>query len=195
METWKTIKGFKGRYKISNLGRVRSCARLKIAKRPYGKVKIKHKQRILKPKVAKSGYYEIGLYSATSARKNFSIHRLAALAFVPNTKKFKQVNHIDFDLENNSASNLEWCTAKQNHEHSAKAGRMKNFYASQMGEKNKNSKLKVSDIVEIRKRYDAGESQLSLCAEFKVNGATMNAVVHRKAWKHIKDKKGSKYAK
>lgn len=55
-------------------------------------------------------------------RKNKHIHRLMALAFIPNPSNKPCVNHIDGNKQNNILSNLEWCTHKENAQHAVKTG-------------------------------------------------------------------------
>ena len=44
----------------------------------------------------------------------FYIHRLVAMAFIPNPKCYKEINHKDENKLNNNADNLEWCSHKYN---------------------------------------------------------------------------------
>ena len=89
-EVWKDIKGYEGRYQISNFGNVRSLSR----KVQFGNQTRIVKGKILKQKTKKTGYKFIQL------RKNmkeydFYIHRLVALHFVDGYAENMDVNHID----------------------------------------------------------------------------------------------------
>lgn len=54
--------------------------------------------------------------------KNRSVHRLVAKTWIPNPAENPQVNHIDGDKLNNSASNLEWVTQSENQKHAYASG-------------------------------------------------------------------------
>lgn len=116
-EIWKDIAGFDGVYQISNLGRVKSLDRVISIeyKDRAGTRKIKGKLR--KPIKDKDGYLVIGL-----GKGNYKIHRLVAMAFIPNTNNYPQINHIDGNKRNNAATNLEWCTNAENQNHAFKIG-------------------------------------------------------------------------
>ena len=110
-EIWKDIKGYEGKYEISNFGRVKS--HVKIGTPTYYKT----------PILSTPGYYTVCLSKDGKVSYSVGIHRLVAEAFVENTDKTKtEVNHKDGDKLNNYYENLEWVTRKENNEHAIKSG-------------------------------------------------------------------------
>lgn len=71
----------------------------------------------LRPRPNGKGYYHV----MVGAREMY-IHRLVALAFIPNPDGLKQVNHIDGVKSHNNASNLEWVSQSQNLKHAYSMG-------------------------------------------------------------------------
>lgn len=109
-EKWKDIKGYEGLYQVSDLGRIRSCART-VKKQWF----LKHiRERILKQGVdRKSGYCNVSLRK-DGKYNTIRVHRIVAEAFVENPHHYNIVNHKDCNPGNNNASNLEWCTQRYN---------------------------------------------------------------------------------
>jgi hypothetical protein len=107
-EIWKDIKGFEGRYQVSNMGRVRSLDR-DIVTTYRGTVHTRHyKGKILAFKKSVPGYYYVVLAdSGVHARE--AVHRLVAMAFVDGYKDGSIVNHKNCIKTDNRAENLEWC--------------------------------------------------------------------------------------
>lgn len=50
--------------------------------------------------------------------KGFLVHRLVAMAFVPNPNNEKYINHLDGIKTNNYKDNLKWVSAQENNLHS-----------------------------------------------------------------------------
>lgn len=63
-----------------------------------------------------TSYVVLTFYVNKKSYKRY-LHRVVASAFLPNPDNLPQVNHIDENKFNNNASNLEWCTAAHNIEH------------------------------------------------------------------------------
>ena len=64
-------------------------------------------KRFLKP-TNKNGYLYVHLTNGIQNSKNVRVHRLVALAYIPNPNNYDTVDHIDFIKENNSVNNLRW---------------------------------------------------------------------------------------
>ncbi len=108
-EIWKYVIGQEGKYQISNLGNLRSVTRVMF--QSNGK-KITITGRLIKQSKNRKGYLVISL-----AKKHYSIHRMVANAFIPNPDNKPQVNHKRGVKIDNRASELEWCTNKENNHH------------------------------------------------------------------------------
>lgn len=93
----KPIKGWEAYYTISNDGKVYSI----------------RSGRYLNKGFDKDGYKLVTL-SAEGIKRTYRIHRLVAETFVDNPNNKEEVNHKDFNRQNNWFENLEWVTQKEN---------------------------------------------------------------------------------
>jgi len=110
----KAIPGFNN-YRISADGTVWSCYRGSSSKPT-------NEWRALKPVQDQTKYMVVTLCE-NGKRRNYSIHRLLALVFIPNPENKSHVNHIDSDETNNNLDNLEWTTVSENSQHGYDYGR------------------------------------------------------------------------
>ena len=108
-EIWKDIEGFEGAYQISNLGNLKSLARL--VKNGCGVRRVS--ERILTPVIGTCGYYQYPLKQGEK-HKTILIHIEVAKAFIDNPYSYSDVNHKDENRLNNNVNNLEWCTRQYN---------------------------------------------------------------------------------
>lgn len=163
-EIWKDIQGYEGKYQVSNLGKVVNKGTL----------------RILKSFVNCRGYLIVRLYISGQGRTK-TIHRLVALAFIPNIKNKPQINHKDGDKLNNHADNLEWSTNTDNMIHAYALG----LKVAPCGEKNGGSKLFEKDVLEIRKLFKDGVTRLNISILYKISRSQIERIVNRKRWRNI----------
>jgi hypothetical protein len=125
---WKQVPNFPDYY-VTICGRIRSAKRMP------------HKD--MKPTINMQGYHQLGLFLSDKGKHyRTGLHRMVALAWVPNPNNYPCVHHIDHNKANNHASNLEWVTYSQNMKYNYTTGgqigktNMKGLFL----EKNPNSK-------------------------------------------------------
>ena len=103
IEEWKNviIDGWiKTKYAISNYGRIKNLI----------------ENRYI-PQKNDKGYKRVTINAKVNGKTKYftlSVHRLVAIAFIPNPDKLPLVNHKDENKANNVVSNLEWCTEAYN---------------------------------------------------------------------------------
>lgn len=102
-EVWRPIEGFEG-YQVSNLGNVKS-----------NKTGL---DIVMHPSKDSDGYMVVSLSPNKGKYKTMKVHRLVAMAFIPNPYGKPHINHIDYNRSNNVINNLEWVTPKENTAHS-----------------------------------------------------------------------------
>lgn len=104
-EIWKYIPWYEWKYQISNFGNVKSL-----------NFNRENKVLILKNFI-NNWYSRVGI-SNNNKVKYCRVHRLVAIAFIPNLNNKPYVNHINWIKDDNRVENLEWCTASENLLHS-----------------------------------------------------------------------------
>lgn len=121
----KIFLGFENLYQVSNFGNIRSLDReVNCGLTPNKKVI--RKGKILCSHPNWNNYLMVNLCTNNKGHSK-AVHRLVAETFIPNPNNLPQVNHIDGNKNNNNVSNLEWCTAKENINHSWKMGLSKSY--------------------------------------------------------------------
>lgn len=147
-EVWTPIRESKG-YEVSNTGKVRNIAT----------------GEVLKPRPIKTGYERVHL-PLEKGRKDFYIHRLVAEAYCDHPAGCDVVNHLDNDIHNNSADNLEWTTQFGNVHHGMKQRRYRLNAVPVVGYKDGN-KYEFASSHQAAIHTGCGHSTISKCCKGK----------------------------
>lgn len=176
-EEFKDIKGYEGLYQIGTNGTVISLPRVK--KNKGGSYITKKKTLVMQ--INKFGYNSVCLTDTYHTKKKIDIHRLVAVNFIPNPDEKEQVNHLDGNKSNNSVSNLEWSTRKENMAHAVELGLMAR------GEKHWKSSLTKDEVKVIKNLLKTklfNNQQIAVLVN--QSRQTISRIKHEKRWAHVK---------
>lgn len=105
VEIWKPIEGYDLNYQVSNFGNVKCIT--------FNKKTGLMEETTLHISLASKGYPYVRLYKEGKARTTY-IHRLIAIAFIPNPDNKPEVDHINTNTGDYRIENLRWVTHKEN---------------------------------------------------------------------------------
>ena len=144
----------------------------------YGNIYSEFSKSYLKHQIGNNGYHRVEI-----CRKKFLVHRLVAMAFIPNVDNKAEVNHKDTNVDNNCVNNLEWCTRKENNNYFITYNkRVKNI---KRGENSNFSKLCKNDVLDILRKLKENYSIDDIANEYNVIPKTIRNIKNNKTWKHI----------
>jgi len=78
--------------------------------------------KVLKLYTLPNGYLIASLKLSSKKHKVFLVHRLIAQTFLQKIEGKTEINHLDGNKTNNSVSNIEFCTHKENIQHAMLTG-------------------------------------------------------------------------
>ena len=163
------INGIETQYAISNKGNVRNS----------------NTGKILQPEVSNCGYLRVGMYYVKDEKRyhiHGSVHRLVALAFIPNPDNLPQVNHKDGNKTNNKVDNLEWSSPSDNDYHAYATGLKKRIY----GENSHLHKYSRESIEEACKLMESGKYAIREISDItNIPVAMLCRVRLRKSWCNV----------
>ena len=158
------------RYLVSTLGRVMTPGFVGYG----GRIS---KAKILKSPCNGSGRPVVSLSRENEAPTLFSVHQLVALVFLGPPPLGMQVAHNNGIKDDNRICNLRYDTPKGNGADKKKHG------TSPVGEKNPNSKLSDSQVLEILSDPESGRL---VAMKHGIHMRTVYKIRHREIWKHVK---------
>ena len=147
---------------VSDDGNIYSLDKLKVRKN--GRYDNRRGKK-LSPKIDKYGYEKVSLTN-NGKRKEYSVHRLVAMAFIPNLENKPTINHKNGIKTDNRIENLEWATHKEQTRHAIDTGLLK---ISLNGLKKSNAQRRKAIVYKGRKY----ESIADACRCERVNYRTI----------------------
>ncbi len=122
VEEWRSVPGYEKSYLVSSFGRIQSIDKSVTQKNCWGRFQTRiYKGKMLKHTVNKFGYLAIELNQDGKTLTTF-IHRLVAMAFLPNPENKRTVNHKEGNKKDNRYFMLEWATHLENNTHAIRTG-------------------------------------------------------------------------
>lgn len=148
-----------------------------------GHIYSEHLKRNISEYFDKDGYKKVRLSNGDGSRKVFSVHRLILETFEPNSNSDKlQVNHKDGDKTNNTLSNLEWVTCKENINHAYNLG----LYSNIGDNNNGDHKLTTSQVLEIINLLLEHKMTIQdIANKYSVSKYAIECIKYKKTWKHL----------
>lgn len=172
MAAWSPVPGYPG-YEVSDDGVVRRVVNCRNSK--AGKV--------LKQSKRPKGYLFVKL-CANGVIKPVAIHQIVMLAFVGPPCGLV-INHKDLDKTNNSLSNLEYVSQRENCHHAFRAGA-----SCYEGEQNGQAKITDDIVREMRSNADPAQSyrqnSLRMAGKYGLHPSHVSAILRYKAWPHVR---------
>ena len=188
VEIWKPVTGYEKFYEVSNQGRVRSLTRTVTRRNRWNPDKplIHIREGRLLRLIDADGYKYLPL-TKNDKQSNYRVHRLVAIAFIPNPENKPEINHIDKVRDNNRVENLEWCTHSENMQHACRTFPFRNYSNRPRGEKSATSIWTDRDVIGMRKMHKEGKNRMEIMKVYNIKKPTLDCILYNRTWKHIKD--------
>ena len=174
MEKIIKINGIETRYTVTDDGKVFSLS--------YGGTGKKHELKLLPEK--KSEYIHVNLYYNKKLHR-IPVHRLVAMAFIPNPENKAQVNHINGIKYDNRVENLEWVTPRENTIHAIRT----NLITRQSGDNSPSHKINSETAHAICKLLESRQYGITEISNMlSISPSIVSNILHRKAWTDVSKK-------
>lgn len=129
--------------------------------------------RVLKQEENSCRYLRVTVCKNNKPKRYF-VHRLVAIAYIPNPSNLPQVNHKDGDKQNNHVDNLEWCTQSINQYHAYTNDLQKRF-----------TKVSSEQVHAICDHLRYGYRVCDIARSMDVSVYIVSDICRGRTWKHI----------
>ena len=146
-----------------------------------GRIYSEYYNRFITPTEDTGKYLQVTLYGDNKVKKTIKVHRLVAIAYLPNLENLIEVNHKDFNRKNNNVENLEWCDRLYN----------VRYTAENNIDYNSNTYKKLSPLTEemvllIPTLLNYGFSIKLIAKLYNVGHITIRNIIAGKTWKWLR---------
>lgn len=170
VELWRYVKGYEGKYIVSNLGNVMSI--------PHNYTDKLNREFIIDGRTLTKTDDGRGYDRVRLGDKQYRIHRLVAEAFIPNPLNLSEVNHKDGNKKNNCVENLEWVTHQENIIHAVETGLF--------GERAKKATPEIVEAIRAEYiPYDREHSTIALGKKYGIDPAYVWRIINGQRRKSI----------
>lgn len=180
-EIWKDIPEWPD-YQVSNMGRVRVGARVRLQTHPRNRSMMKQvtypaalRRQSICPQ---TGYAKVGL-SKPGKKQTVAVHVLVCEAFHGPRPKGHDAAHGNGIRTDSRADNLRWATRKENR------ADCKSHGTNNHGERNGQSKLTEDQVRAIRRAHANGKMPTALGLEYGLNPRHVSDIVAGRRWGHV----------
>ena len=174
-EYWRDVPGYKGMYRVSDRGRVKSLGR-HITRIRYGKPYTSYKKEKILFLQECTSQHLVTKLSNDGGYKNVFVHRLVLEAFVGPCPEGMEGCHENGDGTDNRLTNLRWDTHKANHADSVRHGRVRR------GELAPSAKLTAYDVLAIRSDCENGVTHRDIARTYGISVAHVSRIRNAKEW-------------
>lgn len=136
--------------------------------------------RLISQRLDRYGYPRVNLYEGTK-NTTTTVHRLVAMAFIPNPDNLPEVNHIDGVKTNNDVTNLEWVSSSRNQIHAFELGLQKPHH----GEDNPMAKYAEVDVEVVCEMLLEGVPNASIRDLTGFSISFIEKIKYGECWTHI----------
>lgn len=170
-EVWSKIPGYPDSYIVSNYGRVKSFKKDKL----NGKI-LKHS--------INNGLHVVPI-SNNGHKKTCMVHKLVAEAFIQKpSEKHVHVIHLDWNMDNNHVSNIQWLTREEIYNRLMNNLRTRD--RSHIPPKITYSKLKKKDVAQIKLMLEKGIKQNVIAKLFGISEMQVTRIKRGENWGSVK---------
>jgi hypothetical protein len=178
-ERWRPVPGYEDYYEVSDLGRVRTVARVcyRSDGRPQ-RVKARIKRATAAVRRSGAGNYLSVILKVDGIEKRCYVHNLVLRAFDRLPLPGEQSRHRNGIKEDNRLSNLHWGTHKDNAVDRIEHG------THPIGSRNGFARLTEADVPHIRAARAAGATVQAIARQYGVNRETIGHLLRGDTWRH-----------